>query len=134
MKEILLARTGGRPVKFTGEAIAQVDGLVHSGREQNRYHSVAVYKTAGGKYVLQIVYRSTWEGEGVHHHVTVHDTIEGVVDEIALYSPLEHFVGYPPHPQFAKKQARLEESLSLRWGALISDLLAQIPEAAEEIE
>lgn len=134
MKEYVLTRTGDRPLKFSGELIAQVDGRIFAGQEQNRWHELRVYKTASGKYVLEVSYYTQWQGESCHHQASVHDTVAGVADEIRVTNPLEHLLGYPPHLQFAEKQARLEESLQQRWGVLVSEILNDLPDAAEVIE
>jgi len=133
-QEFTLTRTGGRPLVFTGEKIAEVDGRIHSGQEQNRWHKVRAYRTDGGKYVLEIEYCTCWQGEDGYSCVSVHDTPVALADEITCYYPLEHVMGFPPHPQFAEKQARLEEGLRLRWETLVSELLDSIPGAAEKLE
>lgn len=129
-----LTRTGDRPLQFTGEIIAEAGGRLHAGQEQNRWHEIRVYRTVGGKYVLAVEYCTCWQGEDGHHHSSVHDTTADVAEEIKYHDPLVHLLGYPPHPQFAEKQARLEDSLRQRWGVLLSDILGKIPGAAEKIE
>ena len=132
-QEFTLTRTGDRPLVFAGEKIAEVDGRIHSGQEQNRWHEIRAYRTDGGKYVLEIEYCTCWQGEDGHSSVTVHDTPTALVNELKSYYPLEYVLGYPPHPQFTEKQARLENSLQLRWRTLVSELLAAIPGTAEKI-
>ncbi len=133
-QEFTLTRTGDSPLKFSGEKIAEANGRIRSGQEQNRWHEIRAYRTDGGKYVLEIQYCTCWQGEDGHSHVSVHDDPAALADELKSYYPLEHVLGFPPHPQFASKQARLEESLRLRWETVVSDLLGDIPEAADKRE
>ena len=134
IQEYTLTRTGERPLKFKGEVIAEAGGHWHVGQEQNRWHEIRIYKTAGGKHVLEVEYCTCWQGEDSNHRAIVYDTLEEAVDALEFIEPLEHLIGFPPHPQFAEKQARLEDSLRQRWGTLLSDVLGEIPDAAEEIE
>lgn len=133
-QEYSITRTGDRPLVFTGELIAVADGRFHAGQEQNRWHEIRIYRTSGGKYVLQVDYFTRWQGEDNVHYASTHDSAEALANALKVHDPLENVLGYPPHPQFAGKQARLEESLRLRWGTLVSKVLAEIPEAAERIE
>lgn len=134
IQEYTLTRTGERPLKFKGEVIAEAGGRWHTGQEQNRWHDIRIYRTAGGKHVLEVEYCTCWQGENNYHSAIVYDTVEAAVNALEIFNPLEHLLGFPPHPQFAEKQARLEDSLRQRWEILLSDVLGAVPGAAEEIE
>lgn len=134
MEEYVLKRTGDRPLKFNGELVAEVGGKWHAGAEQNRWYEIRVYRTAGGKYVVEVAYETMWQGEDSYHYARVCNTIRDVLEEIEFFDPLEYLLGYPPHPQFAVKQARLEQSLRQRWSVLVGEILSALPGVAEEIE
>lgn len=134
MQEYTLTRTGGRPLKFNGEVVAEAGSSWFMGKDQNRWHEITIYKTVGGKYVLAVAYFTRWQGEGNHYKAEVYDTITETINALEFVDPLEHLIGYPPHPQFADKQLRIEEDLRQRWDVLISEILKNIPEAAERIE
>jgi len=135
MQEYTVSRTGDAPLKFKGEMVASADGKWFNGKDQNRWHEITIFRTAGGKYVLSIEYRTQWQGEADAHDVEVCDDIEKVVDFLRFHDPLEHLAGYPRGVQgFEEKQAALEESLRRRWDALLTEVLGEIPEAAETIE
>jgi len=134
MKEYTLTRTGDRPLSFTGELLAVADGRIHSGQEQNRWHEIRVYKTAGGKYVLEIEYCTCWQGENSHHRGSVHSNTDALLANLRDYNPIGRLIGFPPHPTYAEKQARLEESLRQRWETLVTEIFDEIPDAAERIE
>ena len=134
MKEYTLTRTGDRPLHFSGECIAAADGKIHSGKEQNRWYELAVYRTAAGKYVVEVAYRTQWQGEGAHYRATVCSTIDEVADEMRTTDATEYLEGFPAHPDYADKQARLIASLRTRLGTLISEIFEQLPEAVEKID
>lgn len=132
MESITLTRTGDRPLKFEGEEITTAGGRISGGQEQNRWHELSLYHTAGGKYVLSIEYRTVWQGEIDHAQVTTHGDAEDVTIELKTYSPTAHVIGFPLGDQYAEKQGRLMEGLRARYEAAVSELLASIE--PEEIE
>jgi hypothetical protein len=69
MAEHKLERTGLVPVIFAGELIAEADGRNHAGQERNRWYEIAVYRTQGATFVVQVVYRTIWQGESDYHWV-----------------------------------------------------------------
>lgn len=133
MEDYILKRTGREPVKFTGELLADIGGPTFKGREQNRWHDLALYKTQAGQYILYITYHTTWEGESDHYVVIVTSAGELAYD-LSAYDPLEHVVGFPPHPQFADKQARLQAQIKRIYETRVTELLSAHNEIAEEIE
>lgn len=79
MDEYTITRDGQRDLKFTGEKLAEVNNKWVAGRENNRWHELTLYRTAGGKYVLQEVYRTMWQGELDSNSATICDTAEEVL-------------------------------------------------------
>ncbi len=134
MKQYTLTRTGDRPLTFTGEVVASAGGKMHGGQNQNRYHEITVYRTTGGKYVLEVEYCTCWSGEDGRHYAEVCNSPDAIVDALRFCDPLEHLQGFPAHPAYADKQARLEESLRQRWGVLVSEVLGELPGAEERVE
>ena len=63
MEEIIINRTGAVPLKFRGKEIAFNSNKWLDGCEQNRYHEVTVYETAGGKIIVVIEYITLWQSE-----------------------------------------------------------------------
>ncbi len=134
MQKYTLQRTGDRPLSFTGELIAGVGGRVHSGQEQNRWHEIRIYSTAGGSYVLEVTYQTTWRGEDGHDYAEAHPDIEALIADLRAVDPLEHLRGYPLGDNFAAKQARLERELTLRWQTLVGEILSEILGTEEHVD
>lgn len=60
---ITIARDGKPPLRFTGCKIAHADNRAHQGERQNRWTVLDLYKTKGGKYVIERTHRTCWQGE-----------------------------------------------------------------------
>lgn len=128
-----LTRTGNAPLVFDGEIIAESNGRVASGKEQNRWHDLRLYRTTGGNYVLEIAYISQWEGE-LGTSVAIQVSKESVLEELQMHDPIEYLQGFPRHEQYAEKQANLERWIVARYRAQVSDLLENVEELFETIE
>ncbi len=126
--ETTLTRTGAAPVRFKGTLLAEADGKMVQGKEQNRYHVLTVYQTEGGQYVLAIDYVALWKGESDHHYASVCKDTWDVVDALQQYVPSDVVQGYPPGAQFLERQRRLIQDVSDRFDVLVSELLGQHPE------
>ena len=55
-----LTRTGQRALEFDGTELASESSRSHAGKESNRWHELAVYKTDSRNYVVTIQYRTQW--------------------------------------------------------------------------
>lgn len=135
MRTHTLHRTGDAPLRFEGECVAAQDCREFQGREQEaRWFEAALYRTAGGQYVLQVVYRTTWDGEAEHRDAQVVGTdledIRGPLDDM---NPVQHVQGFPPHPKYAEKQRHLLDHMERMWQHLVGELLSEAG-IAEEIE
>ena len=131
-----LTRSGLPPLVFIGELIAECDGSRSGdGRENNRYHNLALYRTDGGRYVLAIAYRTRWQGE-IDHDAAYHATDPAeLLGHLTSYDPLDHVAGFPPVEAHAQRQARLEDDITRRFARQITELYAQLPEEfAERID
>ncbi len=82
MKQYTVERDGQKNLTFTGEIIADASGRHYAGREQNRWTELTLYKTQGGKFVLQREYFTQWQGEEGSDHAEVCDTPQVVYDAL----------------------------------------------------
>lgn len=124
----ILPRTGNAPLKFEGELIAEsrpTQDPDKPGKDPKRWHELALFRTAGGQYVVSISYRADWKGEHDHHHAEVVPDVPNAVRIIREYDPLAHVMGYPPGEQYAPKQARLLAEIRQRYEAQVSELLGR---------
>ena len=64
-----IKRTGQSPIKFSGNLLSETGGNYFNGQQLNRYHRLRLYKTASKRYVLEIEYRTCWEGEFDYNEV-----------------------------------------------------------------
>lgn len=130
-----LPRTGDLPLRFEGEFLAESSSHRHQGPGQNRWHELAIYRTAAGTYVLAITYRSCWQGEDDHHWVEHAGSIPAVRDALVGYPVVPPGIGYPPGPAYAEKQARMVEDLRRRYDQAMSALFQEAGKTfAETIE
>jgi hypothetical protein len=134
MDKIVLPRTGQAPLTFTGELLAESDGERVAGKEANRWHELAVYRTAGGKYILRIAYRTRWEGELSHDEAEVVAAPEGVGATLRGYNPTGPVQGFPVGDVYAERQGRLLADVRRRYNAQVSEVLESDPAFAEEVD
>lgn len=136
--QTIITRTGHPPLLFNGELIASVTGDVPSKRERpgtrKRFHTIAVYRTDGGKYVVNIGYQSTWETESNNYQAFIVEKPGDVYSVLKSYNPLSPVIGFPPGESYVEKQARLMKEIKMRWENMVSDILASSPEFAEEVK
>lgn len=137
-----LVRTDGAPVCFVGELIASAQTLPECGPEnRSRSHECNVYRTRTGKsWIVEILFWTGWDHERDTATVTVvrgADDVSGaqaIAGVLAAYDPCKPVTGYPIGPQFAAKQERLLAWHRSAWAELVSEVLAQLPSAAEVVE
>ena len=123
METYQLTRTGDRPLTFEGEVIAEAGAMWVNQKEQLRWHEITLYRTGGGSYVLAIGYFTQWQGEQDHRAVYHAKDVEALMEELQMYDPLEHIMGYPPGDQYEERQARLERVVLANWAHLVSEIL-----------
>lgn len=132
-ERITIDRTGKPPLVFEGEVIAEVDGKWTNGRENNRWHALTLYRTAGRRYVLHVAYRTQWQGELDHDVAEVATAPRDLATWVRTVDPLEAVKGYPTSEAYAEKQRRLEADMRLRFDRLATDLFGQMPEKFAEV-
>jgi hypothetical protein len=130
---ITMRRTGQPPLTFQGELIAEADGHSHTGPGQNRWHELALYRTAGGAYVVQVAWRSRYEHESDDDQARLCPDARAVADLLRSYDPTQFVQGFPSGERNTERQRRLLLDIRARFGALISEVLsgAEFAESAE---
>lgn len=126
--QVKLTRTGQRPLEFTGEIVAEADSRWSAGRENNRWHELALYKTESGKYVLAVDYQTQWEGEHNHHDAWILDSPVDVESILTSLDPCEHMESMPSAPQFQDKDQKRRQILTWNYKNAVSELLSELPE------
>jgi hypothetical protein len=116
----LLSRTGQAPLQFEGELLVEHSGHWHHSQEQNRWHEIDVYLTAGNQYVLAITYCSNWQGECGHFQVEHSLHPVELAEVLRCYDPTRHFLGYDAD---GTRKAHLRR----RWEAGITAVFAALP-------
>lgn len=129
--EVRLDRTGEAPLAFRGSLVAEAaTGKWWQGVEQNRWHEVAVYRTAAGRYVLAVRYRTLWQGEADRARATVHRDVAGVEDELYGYPAAEDAAGLGHLARMsasgADKAQRIGASLEGRFAEAVSRVLGAL--------
>jgi len=81
-KTYTLKPTHGKTVRFTGQEIASASGRWVAGRDQNRWTDLTLYRTKGGRYILDIDYTTQWQGEQCSRQIYVCDTAAAVVGQL----------------------------------------------------
>jgi len=131
MPKITLTRSGDRPLVFHGDLIGQVESKRLNEKKGSRWYELELYH-AWGTFVLSIVYRTTWQDEVDHHEAHILCDPEQVVRVLQTTDPVEWVRGYPPYPNWEKRQAALFLDLRSRYDAAVSELLAGFPEPLSE--
>lgn len=126
MSSYTLTRTGNRPLAFDGEAIAGATSRGSSGPAENRWHELAVYRTAGGALVLRLAYRTQWQGELAHDEAVQVASAEDAAAELRAYDPCAYLLGYPPGEHYAERQERVRRDLRLRYETAVSEVLGEL--------
>jgi hypothetical protein len=84
MTEYTIERDDDRPLRFTGEIIAEASSRGIRGPSQNRWQELTLYRTAGGKMIARRVGRTQWQGERDRHEAVAVDTPDQVVAFLGL--------------------------------------------------
>lgn len=127
-----ILRDGRAPLIFDGEAVASGDSL-GPGDQGNRWHVLQIFRTAGGQWVISVIYRTQWQGELGRRTAEVLDSPESVRQVLERYDPRADVGGYPPIESYAERQARLLDDVERRFRAMVGDVLARVPGLEERI-
>lgn len=82
MEKIRLHRDNQKDLVFNGEEIASTSSKWISGQDQTRWTEYTLYRTAGGKYVLQRVYITRWQGESGSEEAEIFDDADALGEHI----------------------------------------------------
>ena len=63
----MIKRDGLPPIAFTGEEIASASNEITGNGRANRWTSVKVYRTKGGKFIAALSRLTCWQGESDRH-------------------------------------------------------------------
>lgn len=129
-----IPRSGAAPLAFNGDAVASDTTRAHDGPTQNRWHDATIYRTAAGKYVVAVSYHTCWQGELEHDYADVADSPDQVPRLLAGYDPLGPVTGYPAHPAYDAKRARMAKDLTLAYQAMVGRLLASDPAFSQHVD
>ena len=135
MAEFKLRRSGRAPLKFNGELLAEASSRAE--KKTNRkasWHEIRVYRTAGGKYVLQVEYNSDYRQETPAWTAEVCDKASDVRSMLETYDPTLDVTGFPPEPSFASRQKTLLDETRRRFSAIVSEILEADDDFAERID
>lgn len=119
-----LRRSGQAPLTFRGELIASSDGERQGGKEHTRWHELAIYRTAGGKYVAVISFRTKWQGELDHDEAEPLATPEEVARYFRVWRPTQFVAGFPEGQHYAARQEKLLADIANRYYEQVSELLS----------
>jgi hypothetical protein len=131
-REFILPRSGQAPLKISATRWLENEGQRRNGREQTRWHDLAIYYLDRDQYVAAIAYRTNWQGENGHDAAEVVAAAGDVGRVLRDYDPLAHVAGFPPGEAYAERQRRLESDLVGRYQSQVSEILAD-PVFAEDV-
>ena len=63
MEKLIITRDGLPPIAFTGEEIASANNAIGHNGHANRWTTVTIYRTKGGKFIASLSRRTQWQGE-----------------------------------------------------------------------
>lgn len=132
MTAIIVKRSGAQPLEFDGDLVAE--GTTRT-EESKRWHTIKVYK-AGDKFIAAVEYGSTWQHEPARYDAYDGEYLGSMAPmalKLLAHDPLAHVVGYPRGKQFEDKQKALMIELRRRWDNLVTEVLAQVPGAAQKL-
>lgn len=143
MPKFILRNTGGRPVKFDGRLIAEVNKEWRTGR-YDRWFEMRLYRTESGKFVVEIIYRSNaasrdkTKREEEDHFALVGDNEDEVLEKLEGFDEQASFPGMPPGPRNAREKEEeirraLEDSFDEAMGKLLQVASEEFPDFAEEV-
>lgn len=136
MTLIELARSGRAPLKFQGAQLAQARGQdLWKGSEKlrpNRFHTITLYRSESGKYVVQIQFRCNIKYDEPYDEVEVFEKPQDVVEYLSDFDPTEGIRGWTLE-RHQEQDRRLRTALTNNFETLVSQVLAGQDEFAEKV-
>lgn len=133
MDKIRIPRSGKAAITFEGELVVGSDGKHCNGKDQNRWHDLALYRTVGGNFVVHVEYVTQWQGE-VGWSEAEQVSPDKVEEFFRGYDPCKHVQGFPPSEKNVERQANLLNWIRTRYDAQVAEILDMCPEADEVVE
>jgi len=82
MEQHKIRRDNMKDLVFKGVELGSACSRAINGPGQNRYSTLTIYRTAGGKYVFHNEYTTHWQGESDTSEAEVYDTAEDLINEL----------------------------------------------------
>lgn len=123
-----ISPTGSAPVEFEGRLVATASS------EGSRSHTLTVYQTQAGLWVVVDDWKSTWAPEPSHCDAVICEQFHGVLNVLDFWDPCRHLVGFPVTQNYDRRQAALRRKVIQGYRQAVSELLAKIPEAVQRVE
>lgn len=132
IEKFRIQRTGKSCISFEGECVAVSYGRVVGGKEQVRWHDLALYRTTAGNYVASVDYITRWDGElgWSEAEVVPRDKVESF---FMISDPTEHVQGFPAGKQYEVRQRNLLDWIRTRYESQVSDLLKMCDDLDEVV-
>jgi len=128
-----LPRTGQPPIAFDGTEIAFASGSnLPSKRVNPRWHEIALYKTASGKYVAHVAFKCDSRYDTERDDAKVCETPDCIIAWLNAFNPTEHVRGWPLDKHRIQDE-RLREKLTTAFKTLVTQALAQTSEFSEKV-
>lgn len=135
MTTITIPRSGDAPLRFAGERIADATSQRASGYRESRWHELTIYRAASGHLVGHVRFVSRRDGEDGRDTAEPHGTDDALIAWLREYDPCDDYYGFPPGPQYAAKQDRLDAEMRAGYEGAVGEALAaaQIHESLDRL-
>jgi hypothetical protein len=82
LEKFKIHRDGMKDLVFKGLELGSACSRTINGPGQNRYSTLTIYRTGGGKYVYHDEYTTHWQGESGASEAEVYDTAEDLINDL----------------------------------------------------
>ena len=137
-KEWTLSRGVQQPVTFTGELLLHADGisgisLWQSLASKGRWHSLSLFRTREGRYLLYVVFRSRVHGELDNREVFTCADLGELPPLLVQYQQVAFPIIARRMQGDPRKRQRDSVELLARFQRQVADLFTALPSAATRI-
>lgn len=80
MEKLIIKRDGLPPIAFTGEQIASADNAIGHNGHANRWTTVRIYRSKGGKFIASLSRSTQWQGESDRHAAVAFESAAEIID------------------------------------------------------
>lgn len=120
-RRIELEDGNGQPLSFEGTELGFASSQ-HPGRQKDRWQELRIYRTRGGKYVLENIGQTAIEGEAVKSRGKVIDDAKSLID--ALHNTDDggvRYLTYTARDALFEAMER-DEPLRTAWAARVQEV------------